>query len=851
MKVNAWTADSNGSTEMCGVIPEIKGGYTSGKSGCGLLGRKVGSDGPGTRANGLHVGTKTNREGSRDVYTTNVQKYKPIGKKAKPVSILVETSREEVMEKEEEILRVLRERRATEGHRIPDDVADTMKITVEGFLTPEETQLIRKACQEFHLAFAFNDHHKGRLDAKLVPPVRIHTVQHKCWNDKGSAYEFGIAAEVTDLLRAEINSFVAEPTASPYTNKWFVFRKPNKTLRWIQDVQKLNAVTIGDTGSLPQTDLLAESHAGRSIYSLVDLYSGYDQLPLDARDRRYTAMHTPVGQLQMQVTPMGFTNAVAEAQRRMLAVTGDMFPEKCEPYIDDNHVKGARYKDETEVEPGVRKFVWDHLQDIKDLLQRFLLYNITVSGPKSILAVPEVILAAPCFNDEVGRPFILETDGGPMAVGGVLIQKSEEVKERPIRFESRTLNSAERWYSQFKKEVLAILHCLKTFQAYLFGRRFILRIDPTNVVGALKNYKPIDSSVGRWIGFIWQFDNKVERIAGLRNRADGFSRVCITPEGTEDAEPIDAFLDYEGGTLVVDNEMADSTLTTGQLLIQTLEKGMPAVVAELREGPVTTVRRKEENDSWGAEVGAREELMAMYVEGGRDVVMTLAETWAQKECRYLVNQTREEKDTDQKEHEFFLIQMYEGVFRETGLLLVGNKQPTAVTSKAREEAEKYVLRNDHLFKKEKGMMPRCVICGRSRQLNVIQAMHDGLAGGHRSSKGTLAKIVPLYFWPGMAGMVAMYCQTCLIYQERSSVRVYEPLRPTRVLGPGHLVHLDLAVMPVSTDGFRYIMDARDNLRGYVEAVTLKKKTGKAVVDWVEDFYLRHPFVRRFIADNGT
>ncbi|GBG80279.1 hypothetical protein CBR_g30646 [Chara braunii] len=201
---------------------------------------------------------------------------------------------------------------------------------------------------------------------------------------------------------------------------------------------------------------------------------------------------------------------------------------------------------------------------------------------------------------------------------------------------------------QFKKEILAILHCLKTFQPYLFGRRFIQRIDPTNVVGALKNYKPIDPTIGRWIGFIWQFDYKVERIAGLRNRADGLSRVCITPEGVEDTEPIDAFLEYEGGTLAVDNEMAGATPTMDQLLIQTLEKGPPAVIAELREGPVTTIKRKDEKDSWG-----------------------------------------------------------------------------------------------------------------------------------------------------------------------------------------------------------YIFDARDNLGGYVEAVTLKRKTGKGVADWVEDFYLRHSFVRRFIADNGT
>ncbi|GBG85017.1 hypothetical protein CBR_g39481 [Chara braunii] len=480
------------------------------------------------------LGDKGNPDRSffrRKIPEGSVRKYKPVGKKAKPVSIQLGTSKQEAMEKEEEVLRVIQERRATEGHRIPDEVADTMKIGVDGFLTEEENRLIKRTCQEFHLAFAISGHKKGRQDAKLIPPVRIHTVEHECWNDKGPSYELGIAGEVTDLLRAKMDSFVTEPTASPYANRWFVFRKPNKTLRWIQDLQKLNEVTIWDAGLLPQADLLAESHVGRSIYSLIDLYSGYDQLPLDVRDRPYTAIHTPVGQLQMQVTPMGFTNAVGEAQRRMLAVAGDMFPETCEPYVDDNPIKGAQEKDETEVQPGIQRFVWDHLQEIKDLLRRFLVYNITASGPNSILAVPEVTilgfrcgaygrkpdpaktdkisqwptplrtttevrafldvvgfwrifiksfvkiaepiwamireegtvdwteeregvvqtlkdiltfeqvaLSAPCFNDEVGRPFIIETDGGPLTVGGLLIQKDEEGKKRPIRFESRTLN---------------------------------------------------------------------------------------------------------------------------------------------------------------------------------------------------------------------------------------------------------------------------------------------------------------------------------------------------------------------------------------------------------------------------
>ncbi|GBG62955.1 hypothetical protein CBR_g34655 [Chara braunii] len=321
--------------------------------------------------------------------------------------------------------------------------------------------------------------------------------------------------------------------------------------------------------------------------------------------------------------------------------------------------------------------------------------------------------------------------------------------------------------------------------------------------------------------------------------------------GMEDAEPIDAFLEYEGGTLAVDNKMMSEECTSGELLIQTLEKGAPVVVAELREGPVTTRGRREEHDSWGAMVGPKEELMAMAVEGGQEAVMSLVESWKRKKLQWVVNQMQEGKDGGQEGEEFFYVQLYEGLFREIGLLLVGNKQPTEVSIKAREEAERYVLRGGHLFRREEGAMPRRVVCGRPRQVDVIQAMHDGLAGGHRSSKGTLAKITSLYYWSGMADMVAIYCQTCLICQERSSVQVFEPLRPTRVLGSGHLVHLDLAVMLVSTDGYRYILDARDNLSGFVEKVALKKKTGRSVTNWIEDFYLRHPFVRRFIADNET
>ncbi|GBG76226.1 hypothetical protein CBR_g21974 [Chara braunii] len=178
--------------------------------------------------------------------------------------------------------------------------------------------------------------------------------------------------------------------------------EPNGKIRWIQDLQKVNAVTIRDVGSVPHADLLAEGATGRSIYSVYDLFSGYDEVPLDPRDRHLTAMHMPLGLIQMMVLPMGWTNGVAVFQRAMVAVLKDFIPDKVEVFLDDFPVKGPVNKDEAEVAPGVRRFVEQHLTDICAVLEQLDEANLTVSGTKSRWAVSTIkILGFIC--DSRGR----------------------------------------------------------------------------------------------------------------------------------------------------------------------------------------------------------------------------------------------------------------------------------------------------------------------------------------------------------------------------------------------------------------------------------------------------------------
>jgi hypothetical protein len=79
--------------------------------------------------------------------------------------------------------------------------------------------------------------------------------------------------------------------------------KKNGTLHFIQDLQLVNKVTIRNVEIRPTIDEFAEAFAERSIYSVGDLYSGYDQFQLAVECRDLTTMRTPLGLVRMCTLP--------------------------------------------------------------------------------------------------------------------------------------------------------------------------------------------------------------------------------------------------------------------------------------------------------------------------------------------------------------------------------------------------------------------------------------------------------------------------------------------------------------------------------------------------------------------
>ncbi|OLY78994.1 Retrovirus-related Pol polyprotein from transposon 412, partial [Smittium mucronatum] len=168
------------------------------------------------------------------------------------------------------------------------------------------------------------------------------------------------------------------------------------------------------------------------------------------------------------------------------------------------------------------------------------------------------------------------------------------------------------------------------------------------------------------------------------------------------------------------------------------------------------------------------------------------------------------------------------------------------------ELKNYFLKDEILFRRPlDGRIPRRVIINKGEQNQIIQEIHSGIGGGHRGRDGTMRKIKDRYFWYSMYKDVETFIKKCDSCQRRSPIRFHEPLTPTwepKLFGK---VGVDLVLMPTGINNNKYLIIARDDLSGWVEAKALQKNSSDLVWRFLfEDIICRFGTVGKFVADRG-
>ena len=283
---------------------------------------------------------------------------------------------------------------------------DNLKIEENNEITPEERKLLKFILRTNERSIAFDENERGTFRQDYFSDYKIPYMEHEPWMEKNIPIPPGYRDEILRLLREKIQAGVYEPTQSSYRSKWFCVSKKSGDLRIVHDLQKLNSVTIRDTGVPPILDEFVEGFAGRSVYSVLDMYWGFYARIMDPKSRDLTAFQTPLGTLRIVSLPMGFTNSPAEFQACMMFILKEeVCNRKAGVFIDDIPVSGpeSQYLDESgkpEVlseNPGIRRFIWEHLNDLHRILWRIGEAGGTISGKKMQLCKPEVeILGQTC-----------------------------------------------------------------------------------------------------------------------------------------------------------------------------------------------------------------------------------------------------------------------------------------------------------------------------------------------------------------------------------------------------------------------------------------------------------------------
>ena len=216
--------------------------------------------------------------------------------------------------------------------KLPDYLLDLYEKSVEKINDSKHKKKLAEVLLKNCDAFAKN---KLDLGSCSVISHKIYTTGAKPIRQPLRRTPQGFEGEVEKYLQDQIANGVVVPSKSSWASPVCLVRKKDMSVRWCIDYRRLNDFTIKDAYPLPKISMCLDCLAEASVFSVMDLQSGYWQLKVAPEDRHKTAFITKYGLFEYTKMPFGLCNAPSTFQICMELIFRGMQWKTLLIYLDD------------------------------------------------------------------------------------------------------------------------------------------------------------------------------------------------------------------------------------------------------------------------------------------------------------------------------------------------------------------------------------------------------------------------------------------------------------------------------------------------------------------------------------
>ena len=502
-----------------------------------------------------------------------------------------------------------------------------------------------------------------------------------------------------------------------------------------------------------------------------------------------------------------------------------------------------------------RRFIKGYAQianPMYQLLKKDVPFQWNEKCEKGFLQLKNSLITAPVLQfPDLNREFVLVTDASRQSIFFILTQEDDNGKSHPLNFGGRSLRPNEVNYTVSEIELLAIIEGIKFNHPFLCNSKFRVITDHVSLK-YIQTLKLQSGRLARWALFLMNYDFEIVYQSGKSNVvADSLSRRQYSPEAAKD----------------VDDDFIDNLMALGETLV---EKG------KVKTKPKTTILVGFKRNNVPNQIKTQHNLNVLVNKNvNRNVdgnvhknVNTNVEIENENETdsennTQFENENENDNQTDdlnenenenetQTETTIVEVDLQDIIplqydcpdFRPMLDYLMNGELPDNKI-----HARKIVIQSEfysicegrlyHIYQpRDSGINQIKPVV---QQLCVPKILRQDLVDGYHANNNHIAfdrlyaTLRQRYYWPSMYSDLKQFLDGCIDCQatKKNKRHLRAPLHPLPVPQLFERFHCDLVgPLPVTPDGFRYLLVIVEGLSRFSELVPLKTQRADELAEQI-------------------